>query len=99
METVNIHEAKTHLSRLLERVRTGEEIVICKAGKPIAKLSAIVPPKRQPGALRHLIHSFAGASEAWPQAWLREWEAGHPGDPLRSPPKRRTSKRKTAASR
>jgi prevent-host-death family protein len=35
---VNIHEAKTHLSRLLERVAMGEEVVIAKAGTPIAKL-------------------------------------------------------------
>jgi len=35
---VNIHEAKTHLSRLLERVSTGEEIIIARAGKPIARL-------------------------------------------------------------
>jgi prevent-host-death family protein len=35
---VNIHEAKTHLSRLLERVAMGEEIIIAKAGTPIAKL-------------------------------------------------------------
>jgi prevent-host-death family protein len=38
---VNIHEAKTHLSRLLERVAMGEEVVIAKAGKPIAKLVPI----------------------------------------------------------
>jgi len=38
METVNIHEAKTHLSRLLERVAKGEEIVIANAGKPVACL-------------------------------------------------------------
>jgi prevent-host-death family protein len=38
MAMVNTHEAKTHLSRLLERVAAGEEIVIGKAGKPIAKL-------------------------------------------------------------
>jgi len=42
---VNIHEAKTHLSRLLERVALGEEIVIAKAGKPVAKL---VPLDEQP---------------------------------------------------
>lgn len=36
--TVNIHEAKTHLSRLLERVAAGEEVIISKAGKPIADL-------------------------------------------------------------
>lgn len=35
---VNIHEAKTHLSRLIERTARGEEIVIAKAGKPVAKL-------------------------------------------------------------
>ena len=38
MAEVNIHEAKTHLSRLLERVASGEEIVIAKAGKPVARL-------------------------------------------------------------
>jgi len=53
MDVTNIHEAKTHLSRLLERVAEGEEIVIAKAGKPIAKLvpySASKSPKRKPGA-------------------------------------------------
>ena len=39
--TVNIHEAKTHLSRLLDQLGSGDEIVIAKAGKPIAKLSSI----------------------------------------------------------
>ena len=38
METINIHQAKTHLSRLLERVARGEEIIIAKAGRPIARL-------------------------------------------------------------
>ena len=38
MEIVNVHDAKTHLSQLLERVSGGEEIVIAKAGKPVAKL-------------------------------------------------------------
>ena len=36
--TVNIHQAKTHLSKLLERVRLGEEIIVAKAGKPVARL-------------------------------------------------------------
>ena len=44
MLTVNTHEAKTHLSRLLTRVSNGEEIVIAKSGKPIARL---VPIKQQ----------------------------------------------------
>lgn len=38
MVKVNVHQAKTHLSRLLERVRAGEEIVIAKAGRPVARL-------------------------------------------------------------
>jgi len=37
MATVNVHEAKTHLSRLLLRVAAGEEIIIAKAGKPMAR--------------------------------------------------------------
>jgi prevent-host-death family protein len=41
METVNIHEAKTHLSKLLERARNGERIVIAKAGEPIAELGPL----------------------------------------------------------
>lgn len=41
MTTVNVHEAKTHLSRLLARVVEGEEIVIAKSGRPIARLVAI----------------------------------------------------------
>ena len=44
MVQVNVHEAKTQLSRLLERVRTGEEIVIAKAGKPCARLVPLDPP-------------------------------------------------------
>jgi prevent-host-death family protein len=48
---VNIHEAKTHLSRLLERVMSGEEVIIAKSGKPVARLSPIAeaPFRRVPG--------------------------------------------------
>ena len=42
METVNVHDAKTHLSRLLERVEAGEEIVIARAGRPVARLVPLV---------------------------------------------------------
>jgi prevent-host-death family protein len=38
MDQVNIHDAKTHLSRLVERVEAGEEIVIARGGKPVARL-------------------------------------------------------------
>lgn len=47
MTEVNIHEAKTHLSRLIERVLQGEEIVIAKAGRPVAKLVKIRPRARR----------------------------------------------------
>ncbi len=46
MTLVNIHEAKTHLSRLLTRVAEGEEIVIAKSGTPVARLVAV---ERRPG--------------------------------------------------
>jgi prevent-host-death family protein len=44
---VNIHEAKTHFSRLLAKVAAGEEVIIAKAGKPIAKLVKIDPPVKR----------------------------------------------------
>lgn len=45
MNTVNIHEAKTHLSRLIERASKGEPFVIAKAGKPLVKVMAIDAPE------------------------------------------------------
>jgi antitoxin (DNA-binding transcriptional repressor) of toxin-antitoxin stability system len=45
MRTVNIHAAKTHLSRLVEDAAAGEEIIIAKAGKPIARLCRLTDPK------------------------------------------------------
>jgi len=44
MTTVNMHEAKTHLSRLVARVEAGEEITIARAGRPVARLVAPAPP-------------------------------------------------------
>ena len=44
MQSVNIHEAKTHLSRLVEAARGGEEIIIAKAGRPAAKLVPVEGP-------------------------------------------------------
>jgi prevent-host-death family protein len=44
---VNIHEAKTQLSRLLKKVEEGEEITIARAGVPVAKLIAVVPEKKK----------------------------------------------------
>lgn len=47
MRTVNIHAAKTHLSRLVEEAAAGEEIVITKYGKPVARLCPLEQPKRR----------------------------------------------------
>jgi prevent-host-death family protein len=51
MKLVNVHAAKTHLSRLIEQAAAGEEIVIAKAGKPVARLVPFEPRRepRQPG--------------------------------------------------
>jgi prevent-host-death family protein len=53
-ESVNIHDAKTHLSRLVERVEAGEEIVIARAGRPVARLVPlrVRTQPRQPGRWR-----------------------------------------------
>lgn len=52
MRTVNIHEAKTHLSRLIDRAVAGEPFVIAKAGRPLVKVMAVDAPER--GAERRL---------------------------------------------
>jgi prevent-host-death family protein len=55
--TVNVHEAKTRFSKLLKRVQLGEEIVIAKAGKPVARLVpfAQAPSARKPGSAKALV--------------------------------------------
>jgi prevent-host-death family protein len=55
MAVTNIHQAKTHLSRLIERVQRGEEIIIGKAGRPVAKLvpfRADLKPRKPGGSWR-----------------------------------------------
>jgi prevent-host-death family protein len=73
MKTVSIHEAKTHLSRLLERVHAGEEVVIAKRGTPYARLCPLQPPRaRRPGLLAgKLDESFF---EPLPDDELDSWE-------------------------
>jgi prevent-host-death family protein len=43
MQTINIHEAKTHLSRFVDQAAAGEEIIIARAGKPVARLAPLAP--------------------------------------------------------
>ena len=73
--TIIVHEAKTHLSRLLERVHAGEEIILTKSGKAYARLVPIRDemPSRRPGRLAGSIG--ADFFEPLPEEELRAWEA------------------------
>jgi antitoxin (DNA-binding transcriptional repressor) of toxin-antitoxin stability system len=66
MRQVNVHEAKTQLSRLLQSVEDGEEIVIARAGKPVARLvlHEAEAPRREPGWGRDWIEILPGFDEA-----------------------------------
>ncbi len=81
-ETVNIHEAKTHLSRLLQRVQAGEEITISRAGKPIARLIAISerPKRRVPGLDKGKVVIHPNFDDPIPEFDL---DYMHPEDPMR----------------
>lgn len=62
MKTVNTHQAKSQLSRLLKRVEAGEEVVLARAGKPVAKLVPVSARKRrEPGLLLKLYPEHADA--------------------------------------
>lgn len=76
--TVNIHQAKTHLSKLLERVGSGEDVIIAKAGKPVAKLSAYQssPASRQPGWAKGEIWLAADFDQPMSEEELRLWHDG-----------------------
>jgi prevent-host-death family protein len=76
METINIHAAKTQLSRLLDAVAAGEEVVIAKAGKPVARLVPIgqEPKPRQLGLLAGKIHVPENFDEPLPEEILAEFE-------------------------
>ena len=73
---VNIHEAKTHLSRLLARVMGGEEIIIAKAGRPIAKLVPYGIPNKQrvPGTAKGKIWISEDFDEPLPEEILQSFE-------------------------
>ena len=73
--TVNIHEAKTHLSRLVERVERGDEVVIARAGRPVARL---VPFRtrtapRVPGLWRGMV-AIAADFDATPEGLIEDFE-------------------------
>jgi prevent-host-death family protein len=74
--TVNIHEAKTHLSKLIQRVECGEEITIARAGKPVARL---VPVKtaavtRKPGSAKGQLTISRNFDAPMPKRFQRHFE-------------------------
>ena len=77
MTTVNVHEAKTNLSKLLAQVEAGEEIIIARNGKPVARLVKVKPQgKRQPGLLKGKYVIPDSFFDPLPEEELRLWE-GH----------------------
>lgn len=77
MATVNVHEAKTHLSRLLAQVEAGEEVTIARNGKPVARLVPWKRPgKRQFGAMKGKIKVDDSFFDPLPEEELRLWEGG-----------------------
>ena len=72
MSTVNVHEAKTQLSRLLGLVEAGEEVVIARYGKPVAKLVSVAPqaPRRVPGTWKDALEIAPDFDDEMPEAWM-----------------------------
>lgn len=77
MPVVNVHEAKTQLSRLLAQVEAGEEVVIARRGAPVARLVACKPRvRRQPDVLKGRTALTDAFSDPLPEDELKLWEGG-----------------------
>ena len=77
MPVVNVHEAKTHLSRLLAQVEAGEEVVIARNGKPVARLVSVQRRgKRQFGSMKGRIRLDDSFFDPLPEEELAAWEGG-----------------------
>lgn len=76
MMQVNIHDAKTHLSKLIERASQGEEFIIARAGKPVARLTAIeaIERGRRFGAMKGKAVVDNGFFEPLPEEEIAAWE-------------------------
>lgn len=79
MKIVNVREAKTHLSRLLEAVEAGQEVVIARAGRPVARLMHL-PDEPQPRRLGLLAVRYA-VPEDWDAPLPADVLAGFGGKP------------------
>lgn len=74
MQAVNIHEAKTHLSRLVEEAAVGDEIIIAKAGRPVARIVALPSAKpRKLGVLKGRLHIPDDFDAPLPDEVLRDF--------------------------
>ena len=77
MTVVNVHEAKTQLSRLLAQVEAGEEVVIARRGKPVARLVGCQSRKeRRPGRLKGKVVIPDDFCDPLPEEELKLWEGG-----------------------
>jgi prevent-host-death family protein len=77
--SVNVHDAKTHFSELLKRVEGGEEILIARAGRPVAKLVPLRAPDkpREPGAWKGQVWIADDFDEPLPDEILDAFEGRH----------------------
>ena len=85
MTTVNIHEAKTHFSELIAAVERGEEVVIARRGKPVARLVCAETPERKPiifGRFAGQVHVDPSFYDEMTAEELAQWYGDHPEDPL-----------------
>lgn len=78
MRTVNVHEAKTQLSRLLALVEAGESVVIARSGKPIARLVPISGTPRRPGRLKGKIRIRADFDAPLPEEMMGAFRGERP---------------------
>ena len=87
MRTVNIHTAKTHLSRLLNEVAGGEEVVIAKAGKRVARLVPLEPlcEPRKPGLMRGKIWISDDFDDPLPDEIMAAFRGERPRDTCSMP--------------
>ena len=78
MKQVNIHQAKTELSKLVERAEAGEEVIICRSGKPAAKLVPLtrVRGRRRLGLLDGKFKIPDDFNRPLPESLLRAFESG-----------------------
>ena len=75
MVIVNVHEAKTNLSRLLKRAEAGEDVVIARNGKPVARLTPVRKQgERQPGSMEGLFTVPDSFFDPLPEEELALWE-------------------------